>query len=314
MKGRFMYYLFLLMLFFCTPYSLNAYIYRAVVMQKKNDLSDRDHYFIGLGDYHHNQRSLNQKQREQFESMLFCADGRSLKLCTEDLSEPNVDGKGRGGKFYVNSRGGFLGGITQKCRDFNIDIDNVEYRYARVCSLGPVLNNRDKKPHSFPSVANTSVGDVVNEISYETDRIVRFDDGPLLNDWYRQCIERVDKKITTYGLTDGALSMADYLTRKKNSLPLIKKLLIFDRELLDAKIVHEVINNQDKERICVLAGGSHIERVSNMLKKVGYRTVLQLPEVVCSKDDIDSCVQSEQAVSEDTMPDPINLDRLRRFF
>lgn len=306
-----MYQFFLLILFL--SFHVEAYLYQAVVMKRWDDLRDRYHYFIGLGDYHIKHAS-NQKQFDQFSSLVTKLDPKSFKMLTEDLSVANSDGKWRCGKFYVNSRGGFLGGITEKCRNMGCDADNLEYRYARVCSLVHFLNKKTEGSQAPVAAAAISVGDIVGEINHEIDRISSFNDEPVLKNCYQRSVEQVNKKIADYGLTDHSMSMADYIMSKKRNPTLINKLLTFDRGLLDAKIAHWTVNSTDKDRVCVLAGGSHIERVKEMLEKVGYKTVLELPKSADSHLDVESCVQSERIVEKNiSIPEPIDLDELRRW-
>lgn len=304
-----MYHFFLVMLFLFN--SLDAYIYQAIIMKKWNDLRNRYHYVIGLGDYHIKNENVIKKQHDQLRVFLANMDAQSCKVITEDLSVPNIDGRCGSGKFRINSRGGFLGGITEKCRDMGLNADNLEYRYARVCSIGPVLKDNAKDPKTYPSVAGISVGDVVKEIKDESQKIAKFNDGRVLNDWYRASVEQVDKKIVAYGLTDHKMSMADYLASKKSNPMLLQKLLTFDRALLDAHIVHSVVNT-NKENICLLAGGSHIERVSQMLEKVGYKRVLELPKINAHPTQLESCVQSENGMSDNVnIPYAIDLSRFQ---
>jgi hypothetical protein len=64
-----------------------------------------------------------------------------------------------------------------------------------------------------------------------------------------------------------------------------------------------------------LAGGSNIERVSQVLEKVGYKRVLELPKIRSTGTQLESCVQSEQHVERNScLPEPIDLDGLRRYF
>lgn len=307
-----MYHFFLMILFLF--HSIDAYLYQAVVMKKWNDLRNRYHYVIGLGDYHIKHDDAIKKQHDQLKSLLSQGDPQDFKILTEDLSVANTDGREGCGKFRINSRGGFLGGITEKCRTIGLDTDNLEYRYARVCSIGPVLKNSEKDPKAFASVAGISVGDVVKEIKDESRKIKNFNDGSVLNSWYYASVEQVDKKIIAYGLTDHSMSMADYLLNKKGNSKFLEKLLTFDCELLDANIVHSVVNT-DKDKICVLAGGSHIERVSQMLEKVGYKKVVQLPAFSSTETQLESCVQSENGMrARAIVPHSIDLNHLKRFF
>ena len=306
----------------CVSPAIHGYLYQGIVMRKWNDLYGRYHYFIGLGDYHSKQHPANQQQRDQFESLLAQVDPTDLKVLTEDLSVSNSDGRFACGKFYVNSRGGFLGGITDRCRCWGIDVDNLEYRYARVCALGPLLNHRlfnrsTKSPYNFASVRGISVDQLYREVSTECDRIDAFDDGPILNEWYQRCIQRVDKQLISFGWSLGDhTSVADYiiLEQKRSSLmPLIKKLFTFDCSLLDAKIVHETVNNQHKERMCAIAGGSHVERVSEILQKIGYQSLIHIKPAY-QHHGIEQCLQLESNQRQTKLPQPISLDQLKNFF
>ncbi len=297
----------------CISPGIEAYLYQAVVMRKWNDLHDRYHYFIGLGDYHSKRHPANQQQRDQFESLLAQADSTDLKVLTEDLSVSNSDGRFSCGKFYVNSRGGFLGGITDRCRYLGVDADNLEYRYARVCALGPLLNHSQKDPLSFASVRGISVGQLCSEVSTECDRIDAFDDGPILNEWYQRCVQKVGKQLVVFGWSlDDQTSVAEYIAHVSGRLSL-NNLFTFDCSLLDAKIVHEIVNSQDKERVCAIAGGAHVERASDILQKVGYQPLFYI-HPACQHSGIEQCLQLESNQRQTKMPQPISLDRLKNFF
>ncbi len=183
-------YFYVVITFIFMPQNIQSYLYQAVVMRKWNDLHDRYHYFIGLGDYHNKKHPANQEQRDQLANLFAQADPTDVKVLTEDLSVRNSDGRFSFGRLYVNSRGGFLGGITERCQCWGIDVDNLEYRYARVCALGPLLNHSKQHPQSFASVRGISVDQLYREVSDECDRIDSFDDGPILNEWYQKCIQR----------------------------------------------------------------------------------------------------------------------------
>ncbi len=323
-RGETMRYFYVMLI--CISPGIHSYLYQGVVMRKWNDLDGRYHYFIGLGDYHNKQHPANQQQRDQLESLLAQTDSTDLKMLTEDLSVRNSDGRFSCGRFYVNSRGGFLGGITDSCRYLGIDTDNLEYRYARVCALGPLLNHSAKSPYSFASVRGISVDQLYSEVSTECDRINAFDDGPILNEWYKRCIQKVDKQLMAFGWSaDDQTSVADYIALEQKRSPLINcsspikrsspinKLFTFDCSLLDAKIVHETVNNQHKERVCAIAGGSHIERASEVLQKVGYQPIFHL-RPTCQSHDIEQCLQLESNQRQTKMPQPISLDRLNNFF
>ncbi len=305
---RFFYvFIFILLL----PHMAHTYLYQAIVLRKWNDLHERYHYFIGLGDYHCKQHAANREQRNELEALLAHTDPADIKIFTEDLSVCNHDGRFGCGQFYVNSRGGFLGGITDSCRSLGMDVDNLEYRYARVCALGPILNNAKKQPQSFASVRGISVGQLHKEVAQECDRIAGYDDGPILNDWYKGSIEKVDRQLSAFGWSaDVTTSTADYIMHERKRLPLMNDLFTFDCQLLDAKIVHETINNQDKERVYAIAGGSHVERASQQLQKVGYQPLLHIKPAY-QGNGVEQCLQLQTNRIQSAMPEPISLDGCR---
>lgn len=299
----------------CYMPMMHAYLYQAVVLKKWDDVCDRYQYVIGLGDYHAKRHPANRVQREQLGELLAHTDGDELKVLTEDLSAANSDGRFGCGPFYVNASGGFLSGITEQCRAYGIDTDNLEFRYARVCALGPVLNN-EHKMYSYPSVCSISVGQVCDEIYQECACIEQFDDGQAaVNDWYTASIRDVMQYADKLALDKHRRkSMADYLSRKRKRLPLVKDLLTFDRCLLDARIVHAILECQDKERICVIAGGSHIERVSDLLQKIGYQPLIHIKPLYYKGNGIQNAVSLPMEDQPSSLPKPLDMHRLRDFF
>lgn len=293
---------------------MHAYLYQAVVLRKWDGAYDRYQYVIGLGDYHAKRHPANQVQREELGELIAHTDGDELKVLTEDLSAANSDGRFGCGPFYVNSSSGFLSGITEQLRVHGIDAENLEFRYARVCALGPVLNN-EHKMCSFPSVCSISVGQVCDEIYQECGCIEQFDDGPIVNAWYAASIQDVMQSAATFALDKHRhKSVADYLSRKRKRLPLVKDLLTFDRCLLDARIVHAILESQDKERICVMAGGSHIERVSDVLQKIGYQPLMHIKPLYHKGNGIQDAVSLPMEDQYNSLPKPLDMHRLRDFF
>lgn len=303
------------LIFLTQVVSLDAYIYHAVVMRKWHADLNRFHYFIGLGDFHHKQHPANQQHLDELQQLLVGSQNGSLRILTEDLSVANDIGRRGVQGFSINSRGGLLGGLTDVCRGYGIDTQNLEYRYARVCALGPVLNDTSRDPSSFDSTRRLSVGDLTDEIYTELDRIAQFRDGPDLQAWYTSCVREVEKKMAFFNWPAyQRASVAEYVSHTKKPLvPFLQNLLTFDAGLLDVKIVHEIMQHSDVERTCAIAGGSHIDRAGKALQKIGYTSVWHTTSDGAAMSAIDvgpEAYKAEYAIK----PAPISLDLLKKFF
>jgi hypothetical protein len=293
-------------------YNVHGYIYQAVVMRKWQPDFNRFHYFIGLGDLHDKKHPSNNDQVQKLEQLLANTQKDDLKIFTEDLSVANSDGRHVVKGYLINSRGGILGGLTDKCRTYGIDVDNLEYRYARVCALGPVLNNRNANIFDLASTNKITIGDFTHEVCDELDRIALFKDGSQLNSWYKDRVLAIEKEMHSFDWPSCQdAHIAEYLScMNKPLVPFINHLLTFDASILDMKMVHEITQHADKERICAIAGGSHIDRTSKALKKIGYSPVFQTKPVFQRVSNIDvGNVQNMQS-----RPQPISLDVLQKFF
>ncbi len=290
-----------------------GYIYQAHVLKKWNAYRSHWQYVIGLGDYHDKKHHATQSQLREIQAMLAGANG-SLKVITEDLSAQNNMGRFGWGPFYVNSRGGILGGLTERCHDMGIDTENVEFRYCRVCSLGPVLNNIHTQPQQFRPTNAIRLQDLCNEIDVELDRIRQFEDGLILHAWYTKQTKEIERKIARLGLRSRNMSVADFISCvQAKRLPLVKKLLTFDSSLLDMKMVHAIVHADTD--VCAIAGGSHIERVSIVLQKVGYEPVFAAKSAVYQSAQLRECIGSDiKEHSFKPKPQPIDLTAVKKFF
>jgi hypothetical protein len=293
-----------------------AFIYMATVMHKWDDCAQRSRWFIGLGDYHCKEHPITLKHRQELEQLLAETQQGRCKLLVEDLSSKNADGRFNCGRFQVNSRGGLLGGLTDVCQSYGIATHNLEYRYTRVCALGPILNKPHADPYSFASVRGITAGQMHAEVADELANIAQYNDGMLLNRWYAERTQAVMRRLVTLRWQQMAtMSAADMLADLK---PLerqkkIEDLLTFDSSLFDIKLVHAIVQN-DAERIYAIAGGSHIKRVRVLLQKLGYVQV-DVGVVSCS-DEQASVADSIECFDERfaDQPRPIDLQWLKRFF
>ena len=308
-----LFYLPLLSLSWC----MQGYIYQARVLKKGQPRQADWHYVIGLGDYHDKKHHATGHQREQIEALLAGTEQNAIKLITEDLSTQNAHGRFGWGSYYIDTRGGILGGLTQTAQNMGIDTENVEFRYGRVCALGPVLNHSHKQPRSLAPARTIQMCDLCNEINLELDTIKRFNDGPVLNAWYKKQTAAIEQKMANYGLRSaGGVSVADFVSCvQAKRVPLVKKLLTFDSGLLDMKMVHAVINAQDKKRVCAIAGGSHIERVSSVLQTVGYKPIFTAKPALQQAEHLRQCIGQEvKEYGFKPKPQAIDVSKVKQYF
>jgi hypothetical protein len=260
-----------LILFFMSqvPFA-SAFIYDLTVLDGINPRTGKEQRFLGCSDYHDKSHALTNVQLATIEQKLAECNPRTTHVYTEDLSSRSDDGKSGCGRFMVKSQGGILGGLTRKCQLLGLAIDNIEYRFCRVAAISPVLNNLEADLFSFPSVYTTHIADLVAEIKQVMHEVRNYNDGIALNSYYAESLHEISQQLGELALTNNStLSVAQFLNSRVPStkrMHMLRLLLTFDSVLLDLKLVHRFVNS-DKNAIA-FTGGSHIERVSNVLEKI----------------------------------------------
>src|SRR5438067_12099514 len=132
-----------------------AFIYRIDILQPTNS---KDQYILCLSDFHDKTHPATHPQQKYLDSLLDQLVKKNAYVLVEDLSSPNTKSGITGcGSFSVDSRGGILGGLTNTCKEKQIPVENVEYRFCRVAAFGPVLNNPNKSPSSLESTHKITV-------------------------------------------------------------------------------------------------------------------------------------------------------------
>jgi len=220
--------------------------------------------------------------------------------------------------FYINSRGGVLGGLAMTCRNAGLVVDNIEYRYCRVSSLGPVLNNLQQRVHTIPSARGVLVGDVAKEIHDVAQELKRHSGHAALCSFRDEALSEVMPQLASFQLEAGSQqTVADYLrthSKRTTRLPLLKKLLTFDSILLDVKLAHSVLTGLDYTTVVALAGGSHISRVSEMLQKSGYELAYTTNAQFLREHNLERCLGSHIIDGLFCMrPEPIKLDAIKKY-
>ena len=297
------------------PLGSLAFIYEVKIMRKWDAARNRYHYFIGLSDFHDKTHQMNRNHLAKIEDFIRKSDPHDIKIVLEDLSSVSTTGRQACGRFIINSRGGVLGGLASTCKNMGHEVDNVEFRYCRVTSLGPVLNHLQDSVDAFPSVTVTQMNTLHQEITDIINEIKTYEDGNILKRMYEKSLENVNKMFKMLHLDQHQSgSVAQYLkthSTQKNRMELLKHLLTFDSGLLDIRIVHSVLKSTEKSKVIAIAGGAHINKATEMLEKIGYEQVKNSSVTFIKEHDLARCLGSHIVEGAFCVkPEPVKLDFL----
>lgn len=297
--------------------NMSAYIYDFVVMSKWNGSQYR--YFIGLSDFHDKEHKSNKFQVNDINKLISRFSRENLKIGAEDIGSPGITKDGYCGRFFVLSQGGVLNDFVKLCRLQNLNFSNFEYRYCRVASLGPILNNLDKDLKSFSSANSTFVFALIKEVEEILDELNGYKDSKLLKDLYAHSsakMKNLMKEMNLYQYAD--MTVADFITKhstEKNLLSFIKKLLTFDSVLFDLRLLHDILQQENSSNYLAIAGGSHISRVTKFLSKLGYKFVKSARPEFTQERNLDKCLGSHIIDGKYCRrPKPIDLSLVVDFF
>jgi hypothetical protein len=265
---------------------MNAFIYDISVLRRWSPELKQYQYCLGFCDFHDKLDVANGQQMAKINHCLCNCRPHTLHMLTEDLSSAGCGGRKSCGNFIIDSRGGVLGGLATRCRNLGITVDNVEYRYCRVVAFAPVMHSMRSNIHvdltnhiltNFPSVQQVRIADLVQEMFEVMQEVRKYEDGAKLTSWYQKTLQDIHANCTELQLQKHAeLTIAQYLMSHLHPMgdraALLKQLLMFDSNLVDLKLAHAIVSTK-KPFVAVFAGGSHIDRVVDMLNKVGYERV-----------------------------------------
>ncbi len=293
-----------------------GYYYDLRVMKKIiNKQTNQQQLVFGLGDYHDKTHPANKAQRGYLESLLKKCVGSNSKVIVEDLSSVNNDGRMVCCNYGVNCSDGVLGQIAHQARSLGVAVDNVEYRYCRVASIGPLLSNLRANPESFRSSATITTASLYKEIVDEIAKIRKYDDGKLLNSLYKRTTNTVCDALRKIEFNQEKPSTVAHFCKQLQSDHYrhnLEKLCIFDSALIDMNIMHSIVNSPEVSLFFVFAGGSHIEQVSELLKRLGYETVFATSQK--SSHEIKKVLNSDSIYTPaDTNPIPIDMSMVETF-
>lgn len=117
------------------------------------------------------------------------------------------------------------------------------------------------------------VSNTINTVPLIFSKINKYDDGDLLNNYYKAIIARLKKDRQV--LFD-ACRVKKVLREHVNDQILLKeKSLMFDAQLLDVNALHEVVNS-DKDKVFVILGALHVTNVKSILQRLGYNEIVSI--------------------------------------
>lgn len=278
----------------------HAYISQAVILRKELQPGTY-HYVLGLGDFHDAIVPEDEKHRKTVKKWLAQAP-RGMRVITEDLCSLNARSKG----CLSSSKNDFLSGITRTCADVGADVFNAEYRYLRLTCFNSRVHAK-KQSSQYQLLQKITMRELIQEVEDELAEIAKFSDGPILDVWYQTEIERIQAALKYYGWYRCADETVK-LYRKQNKRFALKELILFDKTVLDMKIVHDIVNAAGKP-VCIIAGLSHIERVEDRLIRIGYEPVHRIRSDWSLLGGIFSLLSGANSA----MPNPVKPARLESF-
>lgn len=310
------YKLSIVFLFLC--FTSRAFIYEVCVLRKSASDNNQIQHVICLSDYHDRSLPENAQQRSGVLKKIGCCKPDDTKIIVEDLSSRNGNGSCGCSCFSLNSNTGLLASMAQECQKRGFDVENVEYRYCRVIALGPVLHNLNADPQSITTAQHIRVADVLGEIN-QAVKDVKAQQCEKLALFVQQQTNHVVNELTHLDLFNyKADSMGYYLSKRTwptNRLSILKKLLVCDTGLLDLKIVNAVLRAHDKKQVIVLAGGTHINHATQLLKQMGYEVTYKTDIQFFKESDLTKCYAGSDIVNNSycIKPKAVSLDIIDQF-
>lgn len=248
---------------------------------------------IFLSDYHDRSLPENAEQRSSVLKKIGCCKPCDTKIVVEDLSSCNAHGACGCCRFSLTSKTGLLASMAQECKQRGHEVENIEYRYCRVIALGPVLHNISANPQNIPTAQEIMVADILKEINQAIQEIKNHRYDKKFAVIIAQYVDSITKELDSLDIAHYATkSVGHYLadrTWATNRLEFVKRLLIVDSSLLDLKVVNAVLDAQNKKCIIVLAGGTHINHATDLLKEMGYELIHQTHAQFFKESDINKC-------------------------
>jgi hypothetical protein len=294
----------------CLVPESSAYVYDVRIAKRLVPGGGYQH-LIGFSDFHdRNQVAVAAQQRTLFEQLVKNSDPSAMKFLVEDLSSPNTEGAYSCARYHANTRGGFLGGITDILRHNGCAVDNLEFRYCRVVALGLVAaGTHSDQAQKMQEIV--SLQQFVQETAAMADKVARYTDSgmqPFFHQW-RASLEPKFSELKRRAQT--GISVREYLKKFEIANALYEKeinsLLAYDSALLDVSLVHEVLNDTRHKVLVVVAGGTHIRNVFDALEKKGYVKVPVVQENLLVHGGSSTTIDARATKTKGITPRPVSL-------
>lgn len=304
----------LLALFSLTvPCGSFPFIYEGIILKRWQPATKSFHYFVGLSDFHDRQHEANLQQRACIQALLQKLDKKNTKLLVEDLCTPPDNYSNNFCKsFRINASGGILGGLSKQCLNQGFLVENVEYRYCRVAALGPLLTQTYQKLDDCPSACKLLVRDIAQEVDQAMNNVTC----PVYLAYLLKTLQNIRQKIfvslkelnINLDSPDSISTYVESHSNRVNRCALVERLLTFDADLLDIKLVSSILTEPKSETVIAFAGGSHIARVTAMLIALGYKKAYTLSAPSRKRQKVSICIGIPTTkTSSHFKPEPINL-------
>ena len=296
----------------------SCYIYEVKVLRKWCDADKSYHYFVGCSDFHDRLNDANGVQRQEILKKLALVDKNRTQILLEDLSSPNNNGIHGCNNYYLTSERGILASLTKECQKLGLPVNNLEYRYCRVISLGGLLNNSDKSAFEVTTAAQVLVGEFINEVAQTVKEIRGYTGNYRLLSWYKTSCNLVEQRIKDYQFEQMKnKSLAAYFeahASRYGRMAFLKQLLTFDSNLFDCKLLNAVVSATDKTKVIAFAGGTHIERTVKQLEKMGYQSVYCSSLSYHKRNELRKCLGSPALLyGGAAQPKPIAVEILTKY-
>lgn len=299
----------------------HAYIYEVKILKAIEPQDNHPQYVIFFSDFHDKKSAVNAEQIKKINYCLKRCHPFFVAVLTEDLSSQTRGNNGNicgCGKYVLDSRGGILGGLTTQCAAYGLPVENLEYRYCRVVALGPVATNSEDDKN-----LGITVQQLVQEIKNIIDEIKAYNDGAALNAVYKNIVTQVEHdahllKLPAYMHMNVHDFLTHYVPFAEDRAVALKNLLTFDSTLLDLRIAHAIVTNKEAHNVLVFVGGSHADRVCEILKNNRYQELSATGAYWYREYDTRKCTGIARVQEFCSMPRPVKkhylddvLDKIR---
>lgn len=253
-----------------------TYIYNLTFLQ------NNDFHVKALSDYHDKDHQSTDAQRFLIQDYLSKCCPKATKVIVEDLTSLTSE--------IVNQ--GLLSGLATYCKSCNLTVQNVEYRALRVKALAPFVYQPLKNPFDCPEACTVTVGQLLQELTMVINAMNRFAFPRALHKSVANIITQTQKNVADLKWEQASpLSVAEYISHipLQERLAQVKKMLMCDVKLFDLCIVARVLE-QPYQQTLIFAGGSHVDQVVRLLKKIGYKPLLSTKPSFFTETDLSRCV------------------------